>query len=303
MEAGGSIDSDSAAVKRGASVVARHRPTEHVQLGPWSLVPFLAAIGTVDRLLGPRLTNTETVKSLRLTPDDRRRVKKLVTSSNAFDHGDGRKGTRTPATQFRAAYRDVKKLVPKDATILSVGSSPDKLAFMLEARDGYDVRYLPFSRTLLGSNHTTDFVFPTKERDLVARRLRAGLRQAGLRLSELRNPDRKFIVLDMIDRGSSLIALLETMGSCLNVPDLARRTAVIALDPWESGAGSDRGYPKTLTRHPVAGVKFVKVGRAIWSLSKMTRCVPKSMPRKFESMDAIDTIMCNALRVWVIHCV
>ena len=280
----------------------------------WPVLPFLRCVGAMHRLFGPTLSDPASVRALRLGKGEKRTLSDMFESLDDGSHGSsGRRERPAKSTQFRDTYEKFARIVDgvgPNATIVSVGSSPDKLEFMAETLGGRDVRYMRFSRQLWGlergpkgkvrraDTFDTDVFADQAFRERMCERLRSVLRRAGISMAELRDPARRFVFVDMIDTGTSIVNLMELLGTCLDVPGLTERTTMVILDSF------DRSRKRQMSRHKFAGVRYLAAPRGVWAISKFSRCIPKATPKGFapSKIDAVDIALCNAARSWVIHC-
>ena len=261
----------------------------------WAVVPMMRAIGASERLLGSAPASASDVKSTKLTPRDRRVFADFIETTDLYTRRD----RKDLSGQYADLFKKFAKLVSANTTIVSVGSSPDKLAFMAELA-GSDVRYLAFSRELFWDKGVEGVFVDAQLRTQLCRRFRAMLSRARVSLKELRDPEREFLFVDKIDTGISIVTLLELIGVCLKIPDLTGRTSVVLLaSPDLIDVHSER----TLTRHAFKKVTFLAATDGSWALSKATRCVPKARLRGMSAYDEMDSALCNAVRLWLAHCV
>lgn len=270
-------------IERGARMCAKMDLADSA----WLLNSFhpllgLEALGAASRLVGNKLVHASDAAKLKMGGKDREIFRKLV--SFQFP-------TVKVEREYKSAYSAMKKAMPKGATVLSIGSSPDKLAFKYEM-EGHDVKYVSFSRSLTQGELVTNALFDSPEKEQLCNRMKKSLKAAGVSLEAIRDRTKKFVILDYVSTGGSFITLLELMGSCLGAPDFPERTTVIVLSTGEEASLAN------LTRFKYT-VKTVAVEHSIWELSKSSRCVPKERKDASDKLSDAQVAMCNAMRLWV----
>lgn len=244
----------------------------------------LEALGAASRLVGNKLVHASDAAKLKMGARDREIFRKLV--SFLFPFGEGK-----VVREYKSAYSAMKKAMPKGATVLSIGSSPDKLAFKYEM-EGHDVKYVSFSRSLTQGDLVTNALFDSPEKDQLCKRMKKSLKAAGVSLEDIRDRTKKFVILDYVSTGGSFITLLELMGSCLGAPDFPERTTVVVLSTGDEASLANVSRFKYI-------VKTVAVAHSIWELSKHSRCIPKERKNASDKLSEAQVAMCNAMRLWV----
>lgn len=244
--------------------------------------PLLAleAMGAASRLVGGKMVRASDAAKLKVGAKDREVFRKLV--SHRFVKAE---------REYKAAYAAMKKAIPKGATVLSIGSSPDKLAFKYEL-EGHDVKYVSFSRSLTEGDLVTNALFDSPEKELLCKRIRKSLKDAGVSMNDVRDRTKKFAIVDYVSTGGSFITLLELMGACLGAPDFAERTTVVVLST------GDEASLANVTRFKYT-IKKVDVAHSIWELSKQSRCVRKERKDAPDKLSDAQVAMCNAIRLWI----
>lgn len=254
-------------------------------LNPFHPVYALEAMGAAARIAGPSLMAARDVARLRVSTKERALFRNFVES---MQYAVKR---RDFEVEYAATYRAFKKAVPKGATLLSLGSSPDKLAFMYEL-EGHDVKYVSFSRSLVGDNPVTSAIFDSPSKAALCARLGASLKAAGVTTAQLKDKRNTFAIADYVSTGNTFIAVLELLGACMGVPDLPARTTVVVMTTEPSFK------PAHVSRFKYT-FRTIPVTHRVWMLAKWTRCVRKEEGAAAVTMTTAEVAMCNAVRLWL----
>jgi hypothetical protein len=213
------------------------------------------AIGASVRLCGTDLIDAEAARKVRIPKHIDRMVRSMQGPGAAIIDGDS----------FVAAYRRLAKAVPKGATLVNVGSSPDKFAFMHELL-GNDVVYVSFSR---GS--------------LTKKALSAAFHAAGVDLSDA---NRGIAVVDYVDTGATYRVLLAGLA-------MAKAPVTAIALHW-------RGNPKDIPVPSTIKMKYLCFPKEFWWHGKyLSRCVPKNEGGAIVPPFPAQIAMCNLVRLWV----
>jgi hypothetical protein len=176
----------------------------------------------------------------------------------------------------KAAAR-LRRMVPKGAAVVALGSSPDKIGFVLEASGGVDVAYVSMSRSWIAA----------KGGEAKKRREFDGLFAAPLALL---GSGRRIVLVDYADKFSTLHAVDGMMRKWH--PELYCGMSVVVMhdkktDETHLQAAKTIGAWKTLEIHSL-----------VWHLSKTFRCTPTAdesgsrVAASQEDADACDAVRC-----------
>lgn len=210
---------------------------------------LLQAIGASVRLCGKALIKAST----NIVPP--KNTRSLVRDA----HGTKQK-LMLDAT-FLRSYKALAAEIPEGWTLVSVGSSPDKFAFMHECL-GNKVCYLPLSRA----------VFYQKSTVAAVKAVQLVLRNQGVM-----KPNHVF--LDFADTGATITLLRKAAPKSAKVIALTRTGAVF------SGLGA---------------VTTIPFPEDFWWHSKyMSRCVPTNHGDRLEKPSALQVALCNLTRLWI----
>ena len=168
------------------------------------------------------------------------------------------------ARSFVRAYRHIAAAIPPDRTIVAVGASADKFAFMHEC-SGNCVVYLPFSRD--------------RAADRSPARVRQRLRTAGIATGE--SGRNKYAFVDFVFSG-------ETFG--VLAPAVPPGSIAVAICASESSVFE---WPRGRV------VRIGTEGTAVL-LSKRSRCVPRVSSGAVVPSSAVSIAACNVVRLWIL---
>lgn len=223
-----------------------HAYGEEAGVNPTKL---LKAVGASIRLCGRAIIKADT------TASPPRNIRSLLKDA----HGSKFKLMSDKA--FKAAYKALAAEIPEGATLVSVGSSPDKFAFMHECL-GNKVLYLPLSRAVFYQKSDADSVKAVND---------------VLRTRKLLKPNMVFV--DFADSGATIAFLRKAVPKASKVIALTRPGAVF------SGLGA---------------VTTVAFPDEFWWHSKyMARCVPTNHGDRLQKPSALQAALCNLTRLWI----
>ena len=252
-----------------------------------AMVGFSQSLLPINRVV---TADDARVKTTKMSKDQTTGVDRYVTRILA----EGKLDQKT----FGALYKRFASAMPApqpdtSLTLLSIGSSPEQLAFVHELK-GNDVAYVSFSRAMMQDNLLTDAIFEGATKTALCKQLKASLLRAGVTESNLRDPSRKFVVADYMSTAGTFITLLELLGSCMKIDDLPARTTVIVLTDRKH----DDNKPR-LSRHAFT-YKHVHVDFSFWVSPKVyARCIPRHSQNGPQPLASTDIAACNLVRLWL----
>jgi hypothetical protein len=233
------------ASSKAAKIEFRHHG-EEAGVNPTKL---LKAVGASIRLCGKAIIKADTT----VTPP--RNIRSLLKDAH------GSKFALMSDKAFKAAYKALVAEIPDGATLVSVGSSPDKFAFMHECR-GHKVVYLALSRAVFYQKSDAEAVAAVK---------------AALKQHIALKPNMVFV--DFADSGATIAYLRKAVPKSSKVIALTRQGAVF------SGLGA---------------VTTVAFPDEFWWHSKyMARCVPTNHGDRLQKPSALQAALCNLTRLWI----
>lgn len=210
---------------------------------------LLKAVGASIRLCGKAIIKADTT----VVPP--RNIRSLLKDA----HGSNK--TLMSDKAFKAAYKALAAEIPEGATLVSVGSSPDKFAYMHECR-GHKVVYLALSRAVFYQKSDAEAVKAVKD---------------VLRTRKLQKPNMVFV--DFADSGATVALLRRAVPKASKVIALTRPGAVF------SGLGA---------------VTTIPFPDEFWWHSKyMARCVPTNHGDRLQKPSALQAAVCNLTRLWI----
>ena len=212
---------------------------------------LLTAVGTSIRLCGKAIIQANTSAK---PPQNIRSLLRDV-------HGTRMK-PMTDAT-FVRAYEALAAEIPEGSTLVSVGASPDKFAFMHECL-GNKVGYLPLSRAVFYKKSQADSV----------KAVRQVLRDNGLTAKTGR-----FAFVDFADTGGTISLVRKAATKSSKVIALTRPGAVY------SGLGD------------VVALEFPD--EFWWHGKYLSRCVPTNLGDRLQKPSGLQTALCNVVRLWI----
>lgn len=186
---------------------------------------------------------------------------------------EGREVKLAVSETHKAAAR-LKRIVPKGAAVVAIGSSPDKIGFVLDAAGVVDVSYVSFSRTWLVGDSKKRLGFDELF-DGPLRMMAAG---------------RRVVMVDYADKFSTLHFVDGMMRKWH--PDLHGMMQIVVLYDYQS----DNTHLQAV--HTIGAWKTIEIHPLVWHMSKSFRCTPtigedgSIVAAKQEQVDACDAVRC-----------
>jgi hypothetical protein len=186
------------------------------------------------------------------------------------------------------ASTKIEKNINKNDIIINVGSSLDKIAFLLEFKN-YNIKYIPFSRNYI-SSETKD-----KENTLnnnISKKLCKSHYINLLHKYNIKNiKNKKFVIIDYISSGNSIISFINLFCECFQInKDNFLIIGAIDID-------TDIKQVKNLLQS--FNYKLFRIPDDSYGLSKGTRCVPRLIGTndKKNIMSNDEIMYCNVVRL------
>jgi hypothetical protein len=199
-----------------------------------------------------------------------------------------------------------KKIDKKNSIIVCPGSSADKVGFLLEL-NGYDVKYLPFSRSYFINRGMSRYsknnlsLINTKYKDLYYKNLCKKhylkiLEENGLTKENVKN--KKIVIIDYLSTGISLLFLNKLLISCLDI----NKTDI---DIYACKDHNDKERNTNLDIILPSKLHLIDSPPGFWYFSKYNRCIPELINPRYKSyrgdrkLPQYSLNHCNLIRLWL----
>lgn len=198
----------------------------------------------------------------------------------------------------RSVARQIMKRVadPGDVLFVALGSSPDKLAMVLED-SGLASITVPYSRTFFQDydDHDDNYEKLTKKMENDFRRHVTTPIANALRESK----KKRVAVVDFLYTGMSFLACFELMKRAdKDVYDKAFPVIISDADVNVGIESSGRFLARS-----IGGSVFIHAPSAFWKFSKLSRCVPRLLGSRDIRLSGAETAACNTARIFVAACI